>query len=127
MIDKAIVNHSPKAHCRFAPSICGDGRTPDGLPSASMTIPFDCHFAQRSAGRATPGDPLTQAPAPVGWAFQSLLLWMVPQAGLEPALLSEQDFESSASTNSTTGAWRHAYNAGIKTRNGKCKLGSLFR
>jgi hypothetical protein len=29
---------------------------------------------------------------------------MVPQAGLEPALLSEQDFESSASTNSTTGA-----------------------
>jgi hypothetical protein len=31
-------------------------------------------------------------------------LVMVPQAGLEPALLSEQDFESSASTNSTTGA-----------------------
>jgi hypothetical protein len=29
---------------------------------------------------------------------------LVPQAGLEPALLSEQDFESSASTNSTTGA-----------------------
>ena len=76
----------------------------DGLLSASMTNTFDCHFAQRSAGRATPGDPLMQAPAPVRWAFQSLLLWMVPQAGLEPALLSEQDFESSASTNSTTGA-----------------------
>ena len=29
---------------------------------------------------------------------------MVPQARLERALLSEQDFESSASTNSTTGA-----------------------
>ncbi len=29
---------------------------------------------------------------------------MVPVAGLEPALLSEQDFESSASTNSTTPA-----------------------
>ena len=29
---------------------------------------------------------------------------LVPLAGLEPALLSELDFESSASTNSTTGA-----------------------
>jgi site-specific DNA recombinase len=35
---------------------------------------------------------------------------MVPQAGLEPALLSEQDFESSASTNSTTGAQLHGTN-----------------
>ena len=62
MIDKAIANQSPKAHCRFTESICGDGRIPVGLPSASMTMPFDCHFAQRSAGRATPGDPLMQAP-----------------------------------------------------------------
>jgi hypothetical protein len=30
--------------------------------------------------------------------------WMVPLAGLEPALLAELDFESSASTNFTTGA-----------------------
>ena len=29
---------------------------------------------------------------------------LVPLAGIEPALLSELDFESSASTNSTTGA-----------------------
>ena len=29
---------------------------------------------------------------------------MVPLAGLEPALLTELDFESSASTNFTTGA-----------------------
>ncbi len=29
---------------------------------------------------------------------------LVPGAGIEPALLSEQDFESSASTNSTTRA-----------------------
>jgi len=29
---------------------------------------------------------------------------MVPHAGLEPALLSELDFESSASTNSANGA-----------------------
>jgi hypothetical protein len=64
MIDKAIANQSPKPDCRFAGSNCGDGRIPDGLPSASMTMPFDCHFAQRSAGRATPGDPLMQAPVP---------------------------------------------------------------
>jgi hypothetical protein len=32
----------------------------------------------------------------------------VPQARLERALLSEQDFESSASTNSTTGATEDA-------------------
>jgi hypothetical protein len=31
-------------------------------------------------------------------------LKMVPLAGLEPAFLSELDFESSASTNFTTGA-----------------------
>ena len=30
---------------------------------------------------------------------------MVPLAGLEPALLAELDFESSASTNFTTGAF----------------------
>ena len=29
---------------------------------------------------------------------------MVPPVGIEPTLLSELDFESSASTNSTTGA-----------------------
>ena len=38
----------PKAHCRFARSICGDGCIPDGLQSASMTIASDCHFAQRT-------------------------------------------------------------------------------
>ena len=31
---------------------------------------------------------------------------MVPLAGIEPALLAELDFESSASTNSATGAHR---------------------
>jgi hypothetical protein len=30
---------------------------------------------------------------------------MVPLAGIEPALLAELDFESSASTNSATGAF----------------------
>jgi hypothetical protein len=34
---------------------------------------------------------------------------MVPLAGIEPALLAELDFESSASTNSATGAfWKSA-------------------
>jgi hypothetical protein len=32
---------------------------------------------------------------------------MVPLAGIEPALLAELDFESSASTNSATGAFGH--------------------
>jgi hypothetical protein len=41
----------------------GDGRIPDGMPMASMTMPFDCHFAQRSADRAIPERPLMQAPA----------------------------------------------------------------
>jgi hypothetical protein len=33
---------------------------------------------------------------------------LVPLAGIEPALLAELDFESSASTNSATGAYRDA-------------------
>ncbi len=33
-------------------------------------------------------------------------LQMVPPVGLEPTLLAEPDFESGASTNSTTGACR---------------------
>ena len=48
-------------------------------------------------------------------AFLDHALRLVPQAGLEPALLSEQDFESSASTNSTTGA-QHADNNPAKRR-----------
>ena len=37
----------------------------------------------------------------------SHLLWfLVPRAGIEPALPKEQDFESSASTSSATGAFR---------------------
>ena len=36
-----------------------------GLPRANMTIPCGCHFAQRSAGRSTPCNPLRQTPATV--------------------------------------------------------------
>jgi hypothetical protein len=43
---------------------------------------------------------------------------VVRVAGLEPALLSEQDFESSASTNSTTPAqvWEAAQSSGGNRR-----------
>ena len=61
------------------------------------------------------------------WAIQSLQDWLVRAAGIEPALLAERDFESRASTNSTTPALRHAYSAAAKTRNGKHKEHSLCR
>jgi hypothetical protein len=38
-----------------------------------------------------------------------LPLVFVPEAGIEPALPKEQDFESSASTSSATRAWGCAY------------------
>ena len=46
---------------------------------------------------------------PVEWGFLSIYeepqeALLVPLAGIEPALLAELDFESSASTSSATGA-----------------------
>ena len=38
------------------------------------------------------------------WARYCLRWFLVPRAGIEPALPKEQDFESSASTSSATGA-----------------------
>jgi hypothetical protein len=38
---------------------------------------------------------------------------VVPLAGIEPALLAELDFESSASTNSATGAFAASLMAGV--------------
>ena len=52
---------------------------------------------------------------------------MVRAVGIEPTLLAERDFESRASTNSTTPALREAYSARIKMRNVKSELLSLFR
>ena len=69
-----------------------------------MTIPFDWHFAQRSAGRPAQSAPLMQVPAHVRWALRNLQNWMVRAVGIEPTLLSEPDFESGASTSSTTPA-----------------------
>ena len=74
--------------------IAGGIERSGGLPRANMTIPCGCHFAQRSAGRSTPCNPLRQTPATVRSAYRSLLKRMVRAAGIEPALLSEQDFES---------------------------------
>ena len=47
-----------------------------------------------------------QVPATVRWALRNLQNWMVRAVGIEPTLLSELDFESSASTSSTTPATR---------------------
>jgi hypothetical protein len=44
---------------------------------------------------------------------------MVRAVGIEPTLLAERDFESRASTNSTTPALREAYSAATKPRNDK--------
>jgi hypothetical protein len=52
---------------------------------------------------------------------------MVRAVGIEPTLLAERDFESRASTNSTTPALGQAYSAAIKTRNGKSRLSIRFR
>jgi hypothetical protein len=47
---------------------------------------------------------------------------MVPPAGIEPALLAELDFESSASTNSATGARAAALTEGGAGRNSPPRL-----
>lgn len=52
---------------------------------------------------------------------------MVRAVGIEPTLLAERDFESRASTNSTTPALREAYSEPIKMCNVKSELLSLFR
>lgn len=52
---------------------------------------------------------------------------LVRAVGIEPTLLAERDFESRASTNSTTPALRHAYSAAIKMRNVKSEQRALFR
>ena len=52
---------------------------------------------------------------------------LVRAVGIEPTLLAERDFESRASTNSTTPALRQAYSAAIKMRNVKSELCTLFR
>jgi hypothetical protein len=52
---------------------------------------------------------------------------MVRAVGIEPTLLAERDFESRASTNSTTPALRQAYSEPIKMCNVKSELLTLFR
>jgi hypothetical protein len=50
---------------------------------------------------------------------------MVPLAGLEPAFLSELDFESSASTNFTTGALGKAVSLAASIASGNSCVGRL--
>ena len=64
-------------------------------------------------------------PPPCGGGI--MLKRMVRTEGFELTLLAERDFESRASTNSTTPASRHAYSETIKMRNVKSELFSLFR
>jgi hypothetical protein len=51
--------------------------------------------------------PGASEPGYVSFGIQSFHFKMVPLAGIEPALLAELDFESSASTSSATGAFGH--------------------
>lgn len=47
---------------------------------------------------------------------------MVPLAGIEPALLAELDFESSASTNSATGAYAFRNRLSCRFVAGQCAI-----
>lgn len=57
---------------------------------ASMTMPFGCHFAQRSAGRPAEHNPLKQVPAIVRWTCRSLLKRLVRAVGIEPTRAKAQ-------------------------------------
>jgi hypothetical protein len=63
LIESATVNQWPKAHCRCATSICGDGRSPFGEPFGH----HDCRSAvisqERSAIRSARHTPLKHDPA----------------------------------------------------------------
>src|SRR5690606_40138610 len=65
------------------------------------------------------GDPLMQAPALRTVGFYEPASKMVRAVGIEPTLLAERDFESRASTNSTTPALGQAYSVVGKRRNEK--------
>jgi hypothetical protein len=94
---------------------------------ANMTMPSHCLFAQQNAGRTPLERLLKQAPAPRAGTSMSVLSWMVRAVGIEPTLLAERDFESRASTNSTTPALRQAYNDASNMCNVKSEQCSLFR
>jgi hypothetical protein len=83
---------------------------PDATAVAKLFLDNDRLPPGIAAFNPTPlPDISTRAPAGMSISAPMLRCYnlLVPQAGLEPALLSEQDFESSASTNSTTGALHH--------------------
>jgi hypothetical protein len=81
----------------------------------------------RGATRLGRHTPLGHDPTTVRWRKWIMPRGLVRAVGIEPTLLAERDFESRASTNSTTPALRDAYSAAIKMRNVKSELCSLFR
>src|SRR5690349_20476042 len=55
--------------------------------------------------------------------YRTPVLWVVRAVGLEPTLLAEPDFESGASTNFTTPAWRASYSGSLlPCKRGACDL-----
>ena len=63
-------------------------------------------FRAAERGPSSPKRSTDAGSSPRAVDFWNLQNWMVRAVGIEPTLLSELDFESSASTNSTTPAWR---------------------
>ena len=82
---------------------------------------------KRGAARMGRYAPLGHDPSTVRWRKWIMPRGLVRAVGIEPTLLAERDFESRASTNSTTPALRQPYSAAIKMRNVKSELRSLFR
>jgi hypothetical protein len=81
------------------------------VPGSCGYVEAGCHYIRPGFGML----PTVQRRGE-GWIT---LKGVVRAVGIEPTLLAERDFESRASTNSTTPALRIAYSATIKMRNVK--------
>ena len=99
-------------------------RDSNGQHDNGVRLSFRLTRGAARAGRLTP---LGHDPATVRRRKWIMPRGLVRAVGIEPTLLAERDFESRASTNSTTPALRHAYSATFKTRNVKSELCTLFR
>jgi hypothetical protein len=99
-------------------------RDSNGQHDNAVRLSFRLMRCAARAGRQTP---LGHNPATVRWRKWIMPRGLVRAVGIEPTLLAERDFESRASTNSTTPALRHAYSAAIKMRNVKSEQRTLFR
>lgn len=88
--------------------ICKNGRWPN--PVRDSCGQHDRRFSvisrKRAVARPVHYGPLWHDPPTVRWGKWIMLKRMVRAVGIEPTLLAERDFESRASTNSTTPATR---------------------